>query len=191
MKKAICCLAIFAIFWQIASIGILAGEYKLPDTGQIECYGDGYQFTSWPSPGQPFYGQDAQYEGPQPAYQDNGDGTVTDLNTGLMWQQGDTHLSPHPHFYKARRYCESLTLAGHSDWRIPDRRELLSIVDYGRFNPAINPVFSFCYSSDYWSGDTDASGGGGEAWCVDFNYGDVDHWDKGDYRHVRCVRGGP
>jgi hypothetical protein len=42
-----------------------------------------------PGPGDPFYGQDANYQGTQPAYRDNRDGTATDLNTGLIWQQGD------------------------------------------------------------------------------------------------------
>ena len=39
------------------------------------------------SRGDPFYGQDAQYPKLEPSYQDNGDGTVSDLNTGLMWQK--------------------------------------------------------------------------------------------------------
>jgi len=192
MKRAIYCLAIFAIFWRIASIGALAGEYKLPDTGQHTCY-DGYgNVISCPSPGEPFYGQDAQYEGPQPAYQDNGDGTVTDLNTGLMWQQSDNGTVRE--WQEACNYCDGLTLAGHSDWRIPDRRELVSIVDYGRYYPVINPVFD-CNSYHYWSGSTYAfkpdGRGGGQRWRVSFDYGYVTDYHEGYRYYVRCVRGGP
>ncbi len=67
--------------------GILAGQsYTVVDTGQTKCY-DNTKEIPCPQPGQPFYGQDAQYQGNQPAYRDNHDGTVSDLNTGLMWQK--------------------------------------------------------------------------------------------------------
>jgi hypothetical protein len=56
------------------------------DTGQEKCYDNSREIIC-PEPGEAFYGQDAQNQGIQPAYQDNGDGTVTDLNTGLLWQQ--------------------------------------------------------------------------------------------------------
>src|SRR4030067_1687182 len=60
--------------------------YKIVDTGQIRCYNNSTEITA-PSPGQPFYGQDANILGNAPSYTDNGDSTVTDLVTGLMWQQ--------------------------------------------------------------------------------------------------------
>ena len=56
------------------------------DTGQNRCY-DTQEEITCPAEREAFYGQDAHYECQSPAYQDNGDGTVTDLNTGLMWQQ--------------------------------------------------------------------------------------------------------
>jgi hypothetical protein len=56
------------------------------DTQQAGCYDDAQQITC-PDPGEPFHGQDAQYHGVACAYVGNGDGTVTDLNTGLTWQQ--------------------------------------------------------------------------------------------------------
>jgi len=56
------------------------------DTGQSRCYNNSTEI-SCPEPGNPFYGQDAQYEGIVPSYRDNGDGTITDLNTGLMWSK--------------------------------------------------------------------------------------------------------
>lgn len=61
-------------------------NYLLPDTGQTKCY-DNYQEIPCPNLGELFHGQDANYQGAQPAYRNNGDGTVTDLVTGLIWQQ--------------------------------------------------------------------------------------------------------
>lgn len=62
----------------------LPRNYVLVDTGQNTCY-DNSDEISCPGKGESFYGQDSQYFGAQPSYQNNGDGTVTDLNTGLMW----------------------------------------------------------------------------------------------------------
>ena len=82
---------------------------------------------------------------------DNGDGTVTDSCTGLMWQK---NTAPGSHTWtQALQYCESLTLAGRTDWRLPNVRELQSILDYGRINPSIDPVFG-AESGWYWSSTT-------------------------------------
>ncbi|NIP28032.1 MAG: hypothetical protein GWN67_01170, partial [Phycisphaerae bacterium] len=59
--------------------------YPIVDTGQERCYDDSKE-VEYPKRGQAFFGQDAQYIGNVPVYKDNGDGTVTDLNTSLMWQ---------------------------------------------------------------------------------------------------------
>ena len=56
------------------------------DTSQDICYDDGVVIAC-PIEGEAFYGQDAQHSGRKPSYTDNGDGTVTDNVTGLMWQQ--------------------------------------------------------------------------------------------------------
>ena len=71
---------------------------------------------------------------------DNGDGTITDTVTGLMWQKA---TAPGTYTWEqALTYCENLTLAGdYSDWRLPNRNELQSIVDYSRYNPAIDTTF--------------------------------------------------
>ncbi len=60
--------------------------YAIADTGQTRCYDDRGEIAC-PAAGAPFHGQDAQHAGIGPDYVDNGDGTVTDLSTGLMWQQ--------------------------------------------------------------------------------------------------------
>ena len=64
----------------------LAETYPIVDTGQQRCYDNSIEIN-YPKAGEPFFGQDAQYQGNQPAYRDNGDGTITDLVTGLMWQK--------------------------------------------------------------------------------------------------------
>lgn len=77
-------------------------------------------------------------------FEANGDGTVSDLATGLMWQQADDGVSRD--WEEALGYAENLELAGHADWRLPNAKELQSIVDYSRspqtiHSPAIDPVF--------------------------------------------------
>lgn len=86
---------------------------------------------------------------------DNGDGTITDTATGLMWQQNDDGITRD--WQNALSYCENLTLATHSDWRLPNAKELHSIVDYSRSpdatnSPAIDPLF-FCSSYNNPNGD--------------------------------------
>jgi len=173
------------------SVFAVAGDYKLPDTGIQKCYGHGKEIPC-PNPGQAFYGQDAQYHGAQPAYKDNGDGTVTDLNTGLMWEQtddGQRHI-----FQEAIDYCEALTLplGGYSDWRLPNLGELMSLADFSRYDPAIDTNYfpgcrtSGCYwSSNVYVADPDY------VWDVSFVEGYPHKWDKNLTDWTRCVRSGP
>jgi hypothetical protein len=77
-------------------------------------------------------------------FQDNDNDTIDDRATDLMWQQGDSGQGMV--WGDALSYCESLTLAGHDDWRLPNAKELQSIVNYNRSpdqtgSPAIDPVF--------------------------------------------------
>lgn len=115
-----------------AAVSAVAGDegiltYPVVDTGQDRCFSNRGEIA-YPQKGKPFYGQDAQYEINPPAYRDNGDGTVTDLNTGLMWQKT-------PDFVKrtladSQKYADSLKLAGHDDWRLPTIKELFSLADF-------------------------------------------------------------
>jgi len=73
------------------------------------------------------------------SYTDNGDGTVTDNVTGLMWQQ--VVPSATYTWANAVAYCPTLALAGHSSWRLPSRIELESIVDFGQSSPSINGTY--------------------------------------------------
>ena len=119
---------------------------------------------------------------------DNGDGTVTDTDTGLMWQQATA-----PGIYnwqQALSYCENLPLAGHSDWRLPNRNELQSIVDYSRSYQTIDATYFPDPASWYWSSTTGANDSDG-AWLVDFDGGSVGgSYKTYGYYYVRAVRGG-
>jgi len=119
---------------------------------------------------------------------DSLNGTVTDHKTGLMWQQADD--GEERTWYEAKTYCNGLVLGEHEDWRLPHIDELLTIVDYSRYDPAINPAFDDCRFYSYWSGSTRVDLPDG-AWAVFFGTGDVASSIKGNQYSVRCVRGGP
>ena len=122
-------------------------------------------------------------------YTDNGDQTVTDQGTGLMWENGNNVTTPMREWANALAYCENLTLGGYTDWRLPNILELGSIVDYNKKNPAIDPVFSAA-SDYYWSSTSNASEPY-RALSVDFRYGNIFLWlNKNMDAYVRCVRGG-
>ncbi len=79
------------------------------------------------------------------SFKKNSDSTVTDQATGLQWMQADSGAGKN--WQEALAYCEGLNLANHDDWRLPNAKELHSIVDYTRTpdtdgTAAIDPVFS-------------------------------------------------
>jgi len=109
-----------------------AGASQAPapvvDTGQSTCYDVAGNARACAGEGEVLSGQDAQYRGVGFALADNGDGTVSDQNTGLMWQQTpDFDRRP---FSEAADYCASLAVGGHDDWRLPTIKELFSIADF-------------------------------------------------------------
>uniref|UniRef100_A0A7C4VR74 DUF1566 domain-containing protein n=1 Tax=Desulfatirhabdium butyrativorans TaxID=340467 RepID=A0A7C4VR74_9BACT len=119
---------------------------------------------------------------------DNGDGTVTDHITGLMWQQNDT---PGLNWKSALAACVTSQTGGYTDWRMPTIKELASLTSLGRSGPAINTYyFPTTSSADYWSGTTRAETTS-QAWVVNFNYGADNYLAKTSTAYVRAVRSGP
>ncbi len=116
---------------------------------------------------------------------DNLDGTVIDMSTGLMWQQ-DTAPGTY-NWQQALSYCESLTLGGYNDWRLPNRNELQSIVDYAQEYPSIDPVFTNTEFSSYLSSTTEAYTQS-NTWYVSFFNGLSYGTDKSGSYYLRAVR---
>ena len=121
---------------------------------------------------------------------DHGDGTVTDTCTGLMWQQDTGNNGNAVALGRALVYCENLELAGHDDWRLPNLRELLSIVDHGRVDPSIDPVFG-ALSSFYWSSTRYAPAAADHLWTLYFGSGFFTNDGISALNNIRAVRRGP
>ena len=131
-----------------------AQSYPIADTGQQRCY-DNRSEIVYPKAEEPFFGQDAQYQGNQPAYRDNGDGTISDLVTGLMWQK---EPGPKETFEEAVAGASDCTVGQYDDWRLPSIKELYSLIlfsgedidpqstDATELNPFIDKeTFGFVY----------------------------------------------
>ena len=118
---------------------------------------------------------------------DNGNGTITDTQTGLTWLSASQGTAT---FGSALDQCEGGTWAGHDDWRLPDRNELQSIVEYGAYNPAVNAsAFPGTVSGNYWSSSLRMAAPS-QAWYVSFSNGVVSYADTGTSYYFRPVRGG-
>lgn len=140
---------------------------------------------------------------PDDRYTDNGDGTVTDVVTGLMWKRcvegmtwdgatcaGDVNLS----FMLAGaigRAAEVATagFAGHTDWRLPNQKELLSLVEWACAHPAINPTaFPATPDEEYWTATPGEVTSPGDARAVRIWDGSDVVTNKGIFNWVRLVR---
>jgi hypothetical protein len=123
-------------------------SYVVVDSGQDECYDNSHKITC-PQAGEPFYGQDAQYDGNQPNYTLSGDGlTVYDNVTGLTWTQGAdwtgdgvVDVDDKFTYAGAETYVGTLNAqnyGGFNDWRVPSIKELYSLIDFRGTDP--NPT---------------------------------------------------
>ncbi len=167
------------LFCLLQFAGPAFGAVLLPQTGQYATYAsgdDGELRTglAWPIP----------------RFTDHGDGSITDTLTGLTWSadanlmatrdpafdpDGDGKVS----FQEALNYIAKInreSYLGHSDWRLPNRKELMSLIDFSRFDPVL-PLyhpFSSVVSGPYWSSTTFAERPA-RAWTVDLYDGQI--WD--------------
>lgn len=179
-------------------------------TGQTLC--DQGTAQMGPCPGSPA-GQDGAFQkGVAHKYRDNGDGTVSDLQTGLMWEKLSADGSIHEKTlqYTWREAFEKVAslnatkFAGHQDWRLPNQFELITLIDLTRFFPAVDPAFNencvpnctvlTCSCTEpigYWS-STSYVGNPETAWVLHFGMGDTgkDHKTRPGWYTARAVRGG-
>ncbi len=189
-------------------------DYTIVGTGQKDCYDDAGQITC-PKPGEPFFGQNAEFPGVGFSYEDNEDGTVTDLNTGLMWQKSPD-LTNKSTYDEAVAGAEEFGLANHDDWRLPTIKELYSLIDFNGSGRSQTPYidtdfFDFRFGDEgqgeraidgqYWS-STEYVGttmnGDATVFGVNFADGRIKGYprDRGpggtpNTQFVRYVRGNP
>ncbi len=113
---------------------------------------------------------------------------IKDPSTNLMWEDTKHVEDGQVTYLEADSYCEALKLGGHDNWRIPTLKELLSIVDYKRYEPATLKEFSHVDEDRlYWS-STEYANKSTEFWGVVFEDGDTDNASAIYDRRVRCVR---
>jgi hypothetical protein len=119
------------------------------------------------------------------------EGVVGDSVSKLEWQDdysdngGDIkQLS----WSEAINYCETLTLNG-GRWRLPNIKELTSLIEDTTYNPSISSTFEFISSDNYWSSTVNVNASN-YAWIVYFSSGNIHIYDKKHTNYVRCVRAG-
>lgn len=139
-------------------------------------------------------------DNPDHAYIAHGDGTVTDSRNGLMWKscvEGQTwaessclgSASEHQ-WVEALAVAANSDFAGYADWRLPNVKELDSLIEGCTAAPSINPsVFPNTPLLSVWTSSPTASDEF-EAWCVNMEFGHVFHLGRHEALHVRLVRGG-
>jgi hypothetical protein len=161
--------------------------------GNVACVGSNW--AQWPMPNT---AADVAGGAPHPAMLiDNGDDTVTDKVTGLMWQR-TVSVTTYDRA-QAQGRCERLRAGAHADWRVPSAIELASILDYDKFESSVDPkVFPDSPLDDRYQGPprgsfgtTSVAGTPLAGWLVDFSFGEVqlDTTERDRPTFVRCVRG--
>jgi hypothetical protein len=189
-------------------------EFRLPDTGQVKCYDrEGKEIK--PQPGDELYGQNGCFlinpmsfikldkdgaELPDTATWEDGLRMVLDNNTGLIWEvkspnPDDVNYANDKYSWQDAQdvYVKKLNAQKHGgfdDWRIPNKDELRSIVDYGKITPAVDTwYFPDCQNDFYWCSATyEMQPYFG--WVIFFGLGSATASSKTSLRHVRAVRGG-
>ncbi|WP_437594167.1 DUF1566 domain-containing protein [Sorangium sp. So ce1000] len=136
-----------------------------PDSPTTRCSDGTTVLQVCPEPSAPFFGQDGNYDIAVPFYTE-ADGAVKDSVTGLTWEK----VAENGMFtlVGAQQHCEALGaqgVGGLSDWRLPTRRELVSILDFGHTTAFPDIFFTSTQGSFYWSA-TDVAADSSFAWGV-------------------------
>jgi hypothetical protein len=167
-------------------MNIQTPKIRLPRTGQVTSYATG---------------DDGYFQAGNPRktrFVDNGNGTVSDRATGLMWVKD--HNAVGAPFNAVMNWAAALTniatlngagYAGYKDWRLPNAYELASLLDATHFGPRIDPIFTNTQNDFYWTSTTDAAFDPAYAFIWYFYYaGGSQHAVKTASYYVRPVRGG-
>lgn len=173
MKKLRFKKTVLFVIISFLSSNLFAQHYPIVETGQTNFY-DSTIIVSPITQGSPFFGQDANYTGNEPSYTDNGDGTITDNVTGLMWSKtpdldgdGDIDYDDKLSFEEALTAADTFSLAGYSDWRLPTIKEQYSLILFTGIDP-----------SGYTGTSTDDLTPFIDTNYFDFNYGDQDAGER-------------
>jgi len=193
MRKAAFLYVLIAWYWAPAGAAVISthsfANCSLPDTNQIISYTD-------------TFGEDHDYHSSRnqlsyAIYNPVGTSSVTvDNRTGLMWiyNRNDAGLGGGYNWLSALPACENLTYAAYKDWRLPNARELSSIIDYTRDSPALVPwAFPDANGSPSWQYWTSTTYNGStlSAFAVSFSDGFLASKTSSLTSYaVRCVRGG-
>ena len=124
-----------------------------------------------------------------PRFIDNGDNTITDTKTGLIWTKNT--IAKDVEHEAAEKAVADLDCS----WRLPTIKELRELIDYTKRWPAIDTeAFPDTESDWYWTSTPVAGYEDAARWAVFFGYGSVDDRSRGNdacVRAVRDVEGGP
>lgn len=185
MKK----IALLSLLLVFLSSFAFAGTIQLPQTGQTKCYDTAG--TEIPCAGT---GQDGEIQAgvawPEPRFTNHGDGTMTDNFTGRMWTKDPilTFGQVEIMWSMALQYVAGMNAGtypnfGYTDWCLPNRKELHSLIDYSQYDLALPSDYSstFVYSISVWSSTTYAHEPD-QAWIVDMGDGEVHERLKYFYR---------
>jgi hypothetical protein len=203
-----------ALFFIAVSPPALSYDLIVPDTGQDFCYDwerlicddwhmEGpYQICDsepfCPRPGEDFYGQDAHYTINSPDLTDNGDGTVTDNLTYIIWEQKTEENEPTIlSYHDAVAYCENLALGGSDNWRLPTRKEYSTILNLGSTSPALDTTYFPYYTGNlpndvyYWT-TSEYYGDPTRVWRIQISFGIIEPASTtDDLGKARCVLAEP
>jgi hypothetical protein len=168
---------------------VRAESVQLPETGQTKCYdvsGAGIACANT--------GQDGEFKSgvqwPNPRFTVVGD-CITDNLTGLMWPKNANLANGAKSWSAALDYANKLNLCGFTDWRLPNRKELFSLIDHSRSKPSLQlgHPFTNVQPEYYWSSTTYA-GATNSAWFVNVSYGFAHHYFKAYDGYIWPVRDG-
>lgn len=208
-------LSLLSIFYSpVFLFNLHAGTVQLPASGQTKCYDPqatgSITFREIPCDGT---GQDGAIRAgaawPEPRFTNNGNGTVTDNLTGLIWLRNANCEDAAGEITKTGgflNWADSLTWSNNlasgkcgladgsqaGQWRLPSIRELKSLIDRSKNYPAALPAghpFTNIQTDRYWSSSTYVHSTD-RAWSVQMVDGHLLHYNKAGSIYVWPVRGG-